>query len=199
MAKSDTYGSFQPLSRAEWRAWLEQNHAAQPGIWFVYNKKFSGLSRVEYDEAVEEALCFGWIDSKPGRVDEVRASLLFTPRKSKSGWSQTNKVRLEKLMAAGLMHPAGLAKVQAAQADGSWTLLDGSESLEMPADLLAALEALPTARQHFEAFPPGVRKAILQWIVQAKTSATRQKRIGETATLAQQNIRANQWTGPKTP
>lgn len=185
--------SVHPLSRAEWRAWLAENHTRTEGIWLVSYKKATGKPRFEYDEAVEEALCFGWIDSKPNKLDEERSLLWFAPRKGGTGWSKPNKERVEKLLAAGAMTPAGLAKVAAAKADGTWNALDSIEALEIPPDLAAALAAYPTAMAYFDAFPRSVKRGILEWISTAKTAATRTKRITETATLAAENKRANQW------
>jgi uncharacterized protein YdeI (YjbR/CyaY-like superfamily) len=183
------------LTRAEWRAWLAANHATSSGVWLVYRKKSCG-GLLSYDEQVEEALCFGWVDSVPGKLDTERTMLYHSPRKAGSGWAKTNKARVEKLLAAGLMTPAGQAKIDSAKADGSWTLLDAIEAMEMPPDLAKALKANPTAKGHFDAFPPGVRKGIFQWIVLAKRPDTRAKRVAETVTLAAQNVRANQYRKP---
>lgn len=185
--------SVHPLSRAEWRAWLEAHHTQSEGIWHIYYKKASGKPRVTYEESVEEALCFGWIDSVANKLDEERSMQRFAPRKPGSGWSRPNKERIERLLAAGLMMPAGLAKIEAAQQDGSWDKLDAVEALEIPTDLAAALAANPPAANYFEAFPRSVKWAILEWITNAKKPETRAKRIAETARLAAQNIRANQW------
>lgn len=185
--------STHPLSRAEWRAWLEAHHTQTEGIWLIYYKKASGKPRVTYEESVEEALCFGWIDSIANKLDEERSMQWFAPRKPGSGWSRPNKERVERLLAAGLMMPAGLAKIEAAQQDGSWNALDAVEALEIPTDLAAALAANPPAANYFEAFPRSVKRAILEWITNAKKPETRAKRIAETARLAAQNIRANQW------
>ncbi len=185
--------SVHPLTRAEWRAWLEQHHGRAEGVWLVSYKQATGKPRVTYDEAVEEALCFGWVDSKGNKLDAERSLLWFAPRKGRSGWSRPNKERVERLIAAGLMTPAGLAKIEAAQADGSWSLLDAVENLEIPPDLAEALAAYPAASENFNAFPPSARRGILEWIVQAKTPGTRAKRVAETARLAQENQRANQW------
>jgi uncharacterized protein YdeI (YjbR/CyaY-like superfamily) len=185
--------STHPLTRDEWRMWLMQNHQRPDGIWLISYKKAAGKPRVEYDEAVEEALCFGWVDSKPGKLDAERTMLWFAPRKPGSGWSRPNKERVERMIAAGLMMPAGAAKVAAAQRDGSWVALDAVENLEVPPDLALALDAYPAARANFEAFPRSARRGILEWISTAKTAATREKRIAETARLAEENRRANQW------
>jgi uncharacterized protein YdeI (YjbR/CyaY-like superfamily) len=159
----------------------------------VSYKKATGKPRFDYEEAVEEALCFGWIDSKGNKLDEERSLLWFAPRKGGTGWSKPNKERVEKLIAAGQMTPAGLAKVEAAKADGTWTALDSIEALEIPPDLAAALADHPPAADHFAAFPRSVKRGILEWISTAKTATTRTKRITETATLAAENKRANQW------
>ncbi|NJK43300.1 MAG: hypothetical protein HC933_02705 [Pleurocapsa sp. SU_196_0] len=184
---------FFAQTRAEWRAWLEENHASSSGAWLVFNKKTSGLPHVSYDESVEEALCFGWVDSKPGKVDDTRSKLYFAPRKGKSGWSKPNKERVERLIEAKLMRPAGLEKIEAAKRDGSWTMLDAVEKLEIPADLEKMLAQFPNAAENFAAFPRSAKRGILEWIVQAKRLETRAKRVEETARLAAQNVRANQW------
>jgi uncharacterized protein YdeI (YjbR/CyaY-like superfamily) len=162
-------------------------------FWIIGYKKATGKPRVEYDEAVEEALCFGWVDSKANALDEERSMLWYAPRKPGTGWSKPNKERVERMLAAGLMRPPGLAKIEAAKKDGSWNKLDGVEALEIPDDLGKALDDHPPAREHFEAFPRSVKRGILEWIVNAKKPETRFKRIQETATLASRNIRANQW------
>lgn len=160
--------SIHPKTRAEWRTWLEQHHTRQQGIWFVCYKKGTGKPRVDYDEAVEEALCFGWIDSKPNKLDEERSLLWFAPRKPRTGWSKLNKERIERLINQGLMMPAGLAKVEAAKQDGSWNALDAIEALEIPPDLAQALIAHGEAKQNFEAFPKSAKRGILEWIAAAK-------------------------------
>lgn len=119
--------------------------------------------------------------------------LWFAPRKAGTGWSKLNKTRVEKLLQAGLMTPAGLAKIEAAKQDGSWTALDAVEELTIPADLAEALAMYGAARQHFEAFPRSVKRGILEWISNAKKAETRAKRVEETAQLAAENKRANQW------
>ena len=185
--------STHPLTRAEWRAWLSANHTRTEGVWLVTFKKATGKPRVEYDEAVEEALCFGWIDSKPNKLDAERSLLWFAPRKAGTGWSKPNKERVERLIAEGVMTPAGLAKIEAAKADGSWTALDAVEALELPPDLRAALQSNPPAATYWEAFPRSIKRGILEWILNAKSPQTRARRIQETAELAAENRRANQW------
>lgn len=190
----DQLDTFHARSRAEWRAWLADHHRSAPGVWLISSKKGTGQPRVEYDEAVEEALCFGWIDSLPRKLDDERSMLLFTPRKPKSGWSKLNKTRIEKLLAAGLMTEAGLEKIELAKQNGAWTSLDAVEELTIPPDLQAALDANPTAKRFFDAFAKSAKKGILQWIESAKRPETRQKRIEETVTLAARNEKANQFT-----
>ncbi len=185
--------AIHPKTRAEWRAWLEQHHTQTEGVWLVSYKKATGKARFEYDEAVEEALCFGWIDAKANKLDTERSMLWFAPRKAGTGWSRLNKQRVERLIAAGLMQSAGLAKIEAAKQDGTWNALDAIEELEVPPDLDQALKAHPLADQYFQAFPRSVKRGILEWISTAKKPATRAKRIEETARLAAHNIRANQW------
>lgn len=193
MAGEVPQNSVHPSTRAAWRAWLSEHHQRKDGVWLVSFKKATGKPRVEYNDAVEEALCFGWIDSKPGKLDEERSMLYFAPRKPGTGWSRINKQRVEKLLAAELMMPAGLAKVEAAKQDGSWYQLDAVEALEIPSDLAEALALYPNAARHFEAFPRSVKRGILEWILKAKRPETRAKRIEETARLAEDNVRANQW------
>ncbi|CCH51815.1 hypothetical protein BN8_00762 [Fibrisoma limi BUZ 3] len=191
MAKSNQQlPEFSAQSRQEWRDWLQANHATSSGIWLVSFKKNSGKPRVSYDEAVEEALCFGWIDSVPNKLDDERFKQLFTPRKPKSGWSRVNKQRIDKLIAGGLMTEAGLTKIEQAKQDGSWTKLDEVEDLTVPADLEAAFAENSTARQYFEGFPKSVKRGILEWLNNARRSETRQTRIAQIVRMAAQNKRA---------
>ena len=185
--------SVHPKSRAEWRKWLEKNHARTEGVWFISYKKETGKPRVTYEESVEEALCFGWIDSKGNKLDDERSMLWFAPRKVKSNWSKPNKERVERLIKQGLMTPAGLEKIDLAKKNGTWTALDGVENLEIPPDLAKAFSKNKTSKEYFGAFPRSVKRGILEWILNAKKPETRAKRIEETVTLAEKNIRANQW------
>ncbi len=186
--------SVHPLSRDAWRAWLGEHHEHDDGVWFVRYKKATGKPSVSYDEAVDEAICFGWIDSLPRSLDAERSMLYFAPRTPGSGWSRVNKARITRMTEAGQMTPAGQAKIDAAIADGSWYALDDVENLIVPDDLTAAFDAHPGAAAHWEAFPRSAKRGILEWIEDAKRDATRAKRVTETARLAQQNERANQWT-----
>ncbi len=173
------------------RAWLARHHAAHRAIWLVYDKAAPGRTRsLDYDAIVEEGLCFGWIDSLPGKVDALRTKVYFAPRKPRSGWSALNKRRIIALTKAGLIEPPGQAKIDAAKRDGSWTTLDAAEALEVPADLTRALRAAPPALSNFSAFPPGARKQVLLWVLGAKRPETRAARVAESARLAALNIRA---------
>ena len=185
--------SIHPKYRAEWRKWLEENHTRTEGVWLIMHKKGTGKPRVDYAEAVEEALCFGWIDSKGNKLDDERSMLWMAPRKAKTGWSKLNKERIEKLIKAKLMTPAGLAKINAAKKDGTWNALDAIEALEIPLDLAKAFSKNKTAKEYFCAFPRSARRALLEWIASAKKPETRAKRIEETVTSAEKNLRANQW------
>ena len=178
-------------SRAELRAWLESNCMRSEGIWLTMFKKHVHDKHVSWDEVVEEALCFGWIDSLPRRLDADRTMLLLSPRRSGSPWSRLNKERVEKLRAANWVMPPGLAATERAQQDGSRTLHDEFENLVIPEDLVAALEKDGTARRNVRAFSDSSKKGILWWIKCAKQPATRQTRITDTVRLAQGIIRAS--------
>lgn len=184
-----------PATRAAWRAWLQAHHARRDGVWLITHNQASGKPRMSYAESVEEALCWGWIDSKPRKLDAERSMLWFAPRKKGTGWSALNKQRVERLIADGRMAAPGLAKVLAAQADGSWSALDAVEALHVPDDLRRALFARPPAEQNFAAFPKSTQRGILEWIQNARKAETRARRIEETAVLASRNERANQWRG----
>jgi uncharacterized protein YdeI (YjbR/CyaY-like superfamily) len=179
-------------SRQQWRQWLHANWRQSDSIWLVTHKKSEGDKHVPYAAVVEEALCYGWIDSLPRKLDARRGMLLLSPRRAGSPWSALNKRRVASLLKQGLIMPPGQAKIDAAIADGSWTVYDKAESLEEPADLTAALRAVGTeAVTNFRAFSPSSRRGILWWIASAKRDETRARRLAETARLAAQNIKAN--------
>jgi uncharacterized protein YdeI (YjbR/CyaY-like superfamily) len=175
--------------RATWRAWLETHHATSGGAWLVTWRTGSGRKGLPYEDAVEEALCFGWVDSTAGTVDDERGKLYFAPRKPTSGWAATNKARVERLIADGRMAPAGLAAIERARQNGSWELLDSVERLEVPPDLAAALEGSPPAAPNFAAFPPSVRKQALTSLVMARRPETRAERVRRIADAAARNER----------
>ena len=179
-------------SRAAWRAWLKKSHGQASSIWLVTYKK-GDARHVPYEAVVEEALCFGWVDSLPRKLDAARSMLLLSPRRAGSAWSRPNKLRAEKMIAAGRMTKAGLAKIVEAKRDGLWTKLDAVEALVVPKDLAAAFKAHPASRANWDAFPRSAKRGILEWIEQAKKPETRAKRVLETASKASKNERANQW------
>ena len=190
MSKLDYYERVEVSSRKAWRDWLAANHKRSESIWLVTYKKHTGSRYLAYDAIVEEALCFGWIDSLPRKLDGDRTMLLLSPRKPKSVWSKLNKTRVNQLITDGLMMPPGLEKIEQAKTDGSWVFLDDVEALIVPADLAQALEANAEAKKNFESFSPSSKKGILQWIKMAKRAATRQQRIEKTVTAAKKNKKA---------
>ncbi|WP_298861515.1 YdeI family protein [uncultured Microbacterium sp.] len=163
---------------AAWRAWLEDNHQSAPGVWLL-NVRGSVADGVDYEDAVRHALCFGWIDGPVRTFAPGSVGQWFSPRRRGSGWAATNKARLAELEAAGLLAPAGIRVIEAAKADGSWTVLDGPEAGIEPDDFAAALDAVPAARENWDAFPPSARKLGLTLIATAKRPETRAGRIGK--------------------
>jgi uncharacterized protein YdeI (YjbR/CyaY-like superfamily) len=163
--------------RAELRAWLEQHAATSPGVRLAIGKKGNAVTTLSYEDAVEEGVAFGWIDSTAGRLDADRFTVLFTPRKPGSMWAKSNKDRVERLTAAGLMAPRGMAAVSAAKADGSWDLLSAIDDLVVPPDLATGLAAEPDAAAAFEARSASERRMALYWIASAKRAETPARRV----------------------
>src|SRR5918995_4601422 len=164
-------------NRSVWRSWLETHGESSTAVWLVYFKKGSGQPSITWDEAVEEALCFGWIDSKAKPIDELRYRQYFSPRKPTSVWSKVNKARLDRLIADDLMREPGLRAIETAKANGSWSALDDVEALVIPDDLAVAFAESPGAREAFDRLSSTNRRNILQWIATAKRPQTRAKRI----------------------
>src|SRR4051812_13079362 len=171
--------TFYAKDRKTWRKWLEKNHLTAPGVWLIYYKKDSGKTRVSYNDAVEEALCFGWIDTTLNPIDEKLYAQLFTPRKPKSTWAASNKTRVERLNADGLMTDAGLAAIEVAKTNGSWTSIDHVATITVPPELQTALDASKTATKNWPAYSPSCRKQFLFWLAGAKRAETRAARIKE--------------------
>jgi uncharacterized protein YdeI (YjbR/CyaY-like superfamily) len=169
------YKRVEPKNRAAWRKWLTKHHDSSPGILLVYVKQ--PRRSIPYADAVEEALCFGWIDTTVYPIDGTRYMQLFTPRKAKSGWSKLNKTRAAALIANRLMAAPGLAAIEAAKRGGSWTALDHVEAMTVPAELERALAKNRTARTTFHTLPPFARKTYLYYINNAKRPETRAKRV----------------------
>ena len=180
-------------NRQALRRWLQKNHAQTESIWLIIYKKNSGVKCITIPEMVEEGLCFGWIDSKANPIDAEKYKLLFAPRKRKSVWSKVNKTRIKRLIEDGLMAAPGLAKIEAAKKDGSWSAIDDIEELIMPAALKKAFAKNKTASKHFEAFPPSAKKIIFHLIISARREETLKKRVMETVSQAEKNLRANQY------
>jgi len=173
-------------SRQAWREWLAKNHGSSKGIWLAYYKKGCGKTSITYSEALEEALCFGWIDSVVCRLDEERYAQKYTPRNPKSIWSAANKARIGKLLPEGRMAPPGLAKVEAAKRDGSWDRLVDIDRIglggDLPPDLAEALAREPKAQTAFDRRPPSEKKMWAYWVLSAKRPETRARRVAETVT-----------------
>jgi uncharacterized protein YdeI (YjbR/CyaY-like superfamily) len=171
------YPLFHPETRAAWRRWLEANHGSTRGVWLVSWRRTTGRPAVPYEQAVEESLCFGWIDSTVTILDDERSLQLMTPRKPRSTWTRLNRERVARLDAEGRMSAAGRRAVEVARANGWWTILDPVEDLLEPVDLAAALDAVPPARVSWDGFPPSARKQLLWWVISAVKPETRSRRI----------------------
>jgi uncharacterized protein YdeI (YjbR/CyaY-like superfamily) len=171
-------------SRAQLREWLSRHHSSSAGIWAVYPKASTGESDISWTALVEECLCFGWIDSRPGKVDERRTRTYICQRKPGSGWSRRNKEIIDRLLADGRMTPVGLRSVEQAKADGSWSLFDAAEAMVIPEVLSTALADQPGARDGFMNYPDRTKKALLQWVYTARRAHTQQQRSQAIAVAA---------------
>jgi uncharacterized protein YdeI (YjbR/CyaY-like superfamily) len=176
--------TFCPTSRQQWRQWLEENYRSKQAVWLVHYKKKSGVPTISWSEAVDEALCFGWIDSVRKTLDSETFVQFFSKRKPNGTWSKVNKEKIRQLMEAGLMTQAGLESIETAKQNGSWTILDEVEELILPHDLEIEFNTQPGSKDFFLSLSKSVRKAMLQRLVLAKQPETRQKRIREIAELA---------------
>ena len=174
---------------SEWHDWLVANHTQKQGVWLVGWKARTGRPAIPYEEAVQEALCFGWVDSTYRSLDEARGMLWYSPRRKGSLWAASNKARVKKLEAEGRMADAGRAVIEVARADGSWAILEPVEALIVPDDLAAALDARTGARERWEDFAPTAKRSFLLWIATAKREDTRARRVGESADLVAQGKR----------
>jgi uncharacterized protein YdeI (YjbR/CyaY-like superfamily) len=184
------YPVFHAESRDEWRAWLVENHEAQRGVWLCSWRTEAAGQRCPYPDAVEEAICFGWIDSTTTVFDETRGLQLYSKRKGKSSWTRLNRRRAAEMEAAGLMTDAGRAAIEVAKGNGWWTILDSVEDLEEGPELAAALDASPAARIAWDDFPPSARKQMLFWVVTAVQGQTRAQRIAAVVAGAADGRRA---------
>lgn len=167
-------------NRNDWRDWLAENHAVSQGVWLVYYKKHTGIERIAYDDAVEEALCFGWIDSTVRRLDDQRFCQKFVPRRDRSNWSALNRARGEKLIASGEMTAAGLAKIEAARASGAWDkALEDRVDRPVPPELKKTLAKDAKAAAAFRRWSPTQRKYLVNWVAGAKKAETRERRAAK--------------------
>ena len=188
---ASTSDTFFARDREAWRTWLAEHHASAREVWLLLNKKHTGRGGVTLEEAVEEALCFGWIDGKLKRIDDEKHVLRFTPRRPDSIWSASNKARVQRMMEAGRMTDAGLALVEAARRSGQWQLASERENVDaLPPDLEEALAQDAKARGNFDAFAPSHKKAYIHWVLEAKRAETRQRRVSEVVRRAALNRRA---------
>lgn len=182
---------FCPANQQHWREWLEENHLTKDSVWVVFHKKSTGRATVFWGEAVDQALCFGWIDSTKKTIDSDTYKQFFTKRKPKSGWSKINKLKVDVLIAEGMMAPKGLESIAVAKENGSWTIIDEVEELTIPEDLTSAFDEKPGSLDFFNSLSKSARKQILHWLVFAKREETRQKRIAEiveSAAIAQKPL-----------
>lgn len=184
------YPIYHAESRSQWRAWLHEHHDSTPGVWLCSWRTPTGRPRCPYPEAVEEALCFGWIDSTAKNLDEDRGLQLMTPRKPKSSWTRLNRQRVADMEAAGLMTDGGRRAVETAKANGWWTIYDPVEDLIEPVELANALDGDVAARAAWDSFPPSARKMMLWWVISATKDETRARRIETIAAKAALGERA---------
>jgi uncharacterized protein YdeI (YjbR/CyaY-like superfamily) len=190
--KTQSLPVVQPKSRKAWRAWLEKNHASSSGIWLVYAKKHTGIPSLTYAEAVEEALCFGWIDSLVHSIDDSRFKQIFTPRKETSAWSALNKKRVEQLIASRQMTVAGMKMIELAKTNGRWNAHAKTDALTMPPELKKALDGNGTAKKNWHTYTASQQKAFLRMVADAKTPETRAKRVARVLEIVGQKLSFSQ-------
>jgi uncharacterized protein YdeI (YjbR/CyaY-like superfamily) len=187
----DGVKAFYAKSRKAWRNWLDKNHNSERSVCLIIFKKGTKIPSVYYPEAVDEALCYGWIDSKPNKRDDESYYQFFAKRNPKSNWSKVNKEKVSRLIEQGLMKPAGLEMIKLAKSNGTWDALNSVDDIIVPEDLQALLYKNKTALKNWVSFSRSSRRGILEWILNAKRIETRQKRISETVKLAEINVKAN--------
>lgn len=176
--------TYYPKSRSDWRNWLVKNHETKQSVWLLFYNKKSEKESISWSDAVDEALCFGWIDSKKQKIDEFSYRQYYSKRKPDSTWSKINKEKLEQLIKNGLMTKSGLKSIEVAKQNGSWTISDDIEELIIPKDLKKALTNYKSAFKYFDSQSKSSKKILLYWVASAKRPETRQKRIKEIAELA---------------
>jgi uncharacterized protein YdeI (YjbR/CyaY-like superfamily) len=176
----------------EWREWLHENHHKSAGVCLIFYKVGGEFESMRWEEAVQVALCYGWIDSTVKKIDEERRRQVFSPRKDKSVWSKLNKTYIDKLLKENLIHESGLAKIEIAKQNGSWTSIDAVENLLIPEDLQLAFEQNEIAFENYKNFSPSYRKSYLYWLNQGKREETRKNRIAEIIKLCNQNKKSRE-------
>lgn len=191
MELRDNIKTFYAPSRKDWRNWLQKNHQSEKSVWLIIYRKESDVPSVYYPDAVEEAICFGWIDSKANKRDEESYYQFFSRRNPKSKWSKVNKATVERLLKKNAIAPAGLKMIEIAKETGTWNALDDVENIIVPADLQRGFDGNKTAFENWSNFSRSSKRGILEWILNAKRPETRQKRIKETVSMAEKNLKAN--------
>jgi uncharacterized protein YdeI (YjbR/CyaY-like superfamily) len=185
--------TYCPKSRSDWRKWLEKNHQSEQSVWLIYYKKSTKIASITWSDAVDEALCFGWIDSTKKTIDQERYMQYFSRRKAKSNWSKINKEKVSKLIQNKLMTKAGFESIERAKQNGSWTLIDEVEALLIPEDLKEELANYHGSMEYFDSLSNSEKKGLLYWVLSAKRTETRQKRILEIAENASNNLKPKQF------
>jgi uncharacterized protein YdeI (YjbR/CyaY-like superfamily) len=193
MANINEIESFEPANQKDWRKWLKLNHTKEKAIWLIIWKKDSSRPNLTWGEAVDEALCFGWIDSVKRPIDSERYTQYFSPRKPKSNWSKINKEKIAKLIQNNLMTKAGFDSIETAKQNGSWIILDKVEALVIPKDLEVELENFKGSMEYFTSLSKSDKKILLHWVLSAKRPETKQKRILEIAENACKNSKPKQF------
>lgn len=193
MEPKEYHAIIYPKSKQEWRDWLIQNHEIKNDVWVVFYKKKTNKPTISWSESVDEALCFGWIDSVKKSRDDESSIQFFSKRKPNSTWSKVNKIKVESLIASGLMMKAGFESIERAKQNGSWTILDDVEELLVPKDLAEVFQSLPGSEAYFLSLSKTIKKMMLYWIVSAKRPETRQKRIVEIAIHASKQQKPKQF------
>ena len=185
--------TFCPKSRTDWREWLEKNHQSKQSVWLIYFKKSTKVPSISWSEAVDEALCFGWIDSTKKTIDEERYMQYFSRRKPNSNWSKINKEKVAKLIQNNLMTKAGFDSIETAKFNGSWTIIDKVEALLLPEDLKEELANFKGAKEYFDSLSKSDKKILLHWVISAKREETRQKRIIVITESAKKSMKPKQF------
>ncbi|WP_316817114.1 YdeI/OmpD-associated family protein [Pedobacter nyackensis] len=193
MMQNKEIETFCPSSREEWRQWLKENHNSSQSVWLVQYKQKSDKPSITWSDSVDEALCFGWIDSTRRTIDEESYAQFFCKRKPTSNWSKINKAKVQRLIEEGLMTAAGFKTIEVAKKNGSWSILDDVEELVIPKDLEDAFQSQPGSADYFNGLSKSVKKMILHWLIMAKRPETRQKRVTEIAELAAQKLKPKQF------